>query len=153
VHYGALIERNVFRSEKNISTKNLSISLEKRSSQEFKRITADNLVGTPDYRTVFTFSMPNCPKCNTPRATENAKFCLECGTQLKSASLYQGLINNDISELPLTKNRIENIKKESSVRTIKDILMDNGGTELRKVNMIGETWAQRIIAFAEEYLV
>ena len=153
VHYGALIERNAFIGKQNISVGELALSLQKRSSQEFKRTTADNLVGSSDYGTVFTFSLPNCPKCDTPRASENAKFCLECGAQLKSASLYQGLINNDIAELQLTKSRIQNIKNESSIRTIKDILMDNGGVELRKVNMIGEIWAQRIMALTEEYLV
>ena len=153
VHYGALIERNSFIGKQNISSSDLAISLSRRSSKEFKRITVEKLVGTSEYASVFKFSLPNCPKCDAPRASENAKFCLECGTQLKSSSLYEGLIDNDIEMLPLTKNRVNSIKNDSNIKTIKDILMDNGGVELRKVNMIGEVWAQRIINYAEEYLV
>ncbi|MDR3565532.1 MAG: hypothetical protein P4N59_29410 [Negativicutes bacterium] len=153
VHYAALVERNAFVAKKSITTMNLAISLKKRNAHSLKRVTPNSLIGTEDVADFFPLSLPPCQVCGAPRVSEHAKFCLECGSQLKIASIFESLIKNDISVLPLTSRRVNAIKKHSLIRTVKDILMDNGNKELRKVPQIGPHWAKEIISYAEEYLV
>lgn len=153
VHYAALVERNAFMAQKSITTANLAMALKKRNAHSYKRITPKVLIGTEDVANFFPLSLPPCQVCGAPRVSEHARFCLECGAQLKTASIFEALIKNDMSVLPLTSRRVATIKKHSSIRTIKDVLMDNGNTELRKVPQIGPYWAKKIISYAEEYLV
>ncbi|MNC59775.1 hypothetical protein D3C75_1096060 [compost metagenome] len=96
--------------------------------------------------------MPPCNICKTPRVSENAKFCSNCGAVLKEASVFENIINQDINVLPITKARAENIKKHSNIRTVKDILMDHDNSELQSVAMIGPHWCQRIKSYAEEVI-
>ena len=152
IHYSALIERNAFMGKKSIKSMDLAIALRKRNAHSFKRITANVLIGTDDIRSIFPLSLPPCPVCGTPRASEHTKFCGECGTALKTASIFEELVSNDISKLPLTTKRVQSIKKYSRIRTIKDILMDNDNRELRGVPQIGPYWAEKIYSYAEEYI-
>lgn len=152
IHYSALIERNAFMGKKSIKSMDLAIALRKRNAHSFKRITANVLIGTDDIRSIFPLSLPPCPVCGTPRASEHTKFCGECGTALKTASIFEELVSNDISKLPLTTKRVQSIKKHSRIRTIKDILMDNDNRELRGVPQIGPYWAEKIYSYAEEYI-
>lgn len=94
---------------------------------------------------MFPLSLPPCHNCKAPRTDENAKFCPNCGTMLKSVSIFEALISNDIDKLPLTTRRVENIKLNSNIRTIKDILMDTDNSELRKVPRIGPGWTKKYI--------
>lgn len=153
IHYAALVERNAFIGKKVISSIDLAKSLKKRDAHAFKRITPTILVGTEDMKTIFPLSLPPCQICNTPRASEHTKFCGECGAQLKSASIYEELVLNDIIKLPLTETRVKSIKKHSRIKTIKDILMDTDNTELRGVPQIGPYWAEKIYSYAEEFIV
>jgi hypothetical protein len=52
----------------------------------------------------------------------------------------------------LTINRIATISDHSSIRRIKDILFDIGGTQLLSVPQIGRFWASKIYYLAEEYI-
>jgi hypothetical protein len=83
---------------------------------------------------------------------EVAKFCLNCGAQLKGVSVFDSLIAQDISALPLTETRVQRIHEHSRLRTVKDILMDYDYRELRGVPRIGPYWAERIYAYAEEFI-
>lgn len=152
IHYAALVERNAFMGKKSIKSMDLAIGLRKRSAHSFKRITSNILLGTDEIKSIFPLSLPPCPKCGTPRASEHTKFCGECGSPLKTASIFEELVSNDIDKLPLTMKRVQSIKKYSRIRTIKDILMDNDNRELRGVPQIGPYWADKIYSYAEEYI-
>lgn len=153
IHYAALVDRNAFMAKKAISTVDLSTSLGKRDSHSYKRIVPSNLLGTDDINMIFPLSLPPCQVCNTPRLSEHTKFCGQCGAQLKSASVFEELVANDISKLPLTEKRVKSIKAHSRIRIIKDILMDIDNRELRNVPQIGPYWAEKIFSYAEEYIV
>ncbi|MFI8712406.1 hypothetical protein [Brevibacillus brevis] len=153
IHYAALIERNAFMTQKNIPIIDLVNSLSKRSSQAYKRVSPSVLLGTENISSIFELSLPPCHNCHTPRNSEHSKFCHECGAKLKTYSIFEALVSNDISELPLTQKRVERIKEHSNIRKIKDILMDIDNRELRKVPQVGSVWAQRIYSYAEEYIV
>ncbi|MFC6652317.1 hypothetical protein [Paenibacillus rhizoplanae] len=153
IHYASLIDRNAFIGKKSIKNQDLAISLSKRSSHLFKKVTPQVLLGTEDVGAMFPLSLPPCDKCKTPRTDENAKFCPNCGAMLKSISIFESLISNDIDRLPLTSRRVESIKLNSNIKTIKDILMDTDNSELRKVPQIGPEWAKKIYSYAEEFIV
>lgn len=140
-------------SVKNIKVQDLALSLSKRSSHLFKKVTPQVLLGTEKVGDMFPLSLPPCHNCKAPRTDENAKFCPNCGTMLKSVSIFEALISNDIDKLPLTTRRVENIKLNSNIRTIKDILMDTDNSELRKVPRIGPGWTKKIYSYAEEFIV
>lgn len=153
IHYASLIDRNAFIGKKNIKIQDLAIALSKRNSHLFKKVNPQVLLGTEDVGAMFPLSLPPCQSCKTPRTDENAKFCPNCGAMLKSISIFESLILNDIDRLPLTARRVERIKTYSNIKTIKDILMDTDSSELRKVPQIGPEWAKRIYSYAEEFIV
>lgn len=152
IHYAALVEKNAFKGKKSISSKDLAICLKLRNAHSFKRISPNALVGSDDIKSVFPLSLPPCEVCNTPRISPDTKFCGNCGTQLTVISIFEELVSKDISELPLTDKRVSSIKNNSSIRTIKDILMDSDKKELRGVPQIGAYWAKKIYSYAEEYI-
>lgn len=152
INYGFLIEKNVFGGRTNIKNVELATALKTRNMHEYKRFTVESLLGEGDIRDMFPFSLPPCPKCHTPRISADTKFCSECGEKLVTPSLFEGLVNNDISILPLTPSRVETIKQSSKIRTIRDILMDTDHRELRSVPGVGPYWTNKISSYAEEYI-
>jgi ABC-type iron transport system FetAB ATPase subunit len=152
LHYAALIERNALLGKRSVSVSEYVEAIERRHPHEFTRVNPRTLVGTSDFSEAFPLSLPPCQVCRTPRVSEAARFCLNCGAQLKSISAFDSIVSRLIEELPLTETRIARIKENSSIKTIKDILMDHENRELRKVPRIGPYWAQRIYAYAEEYI-
>ena len=152
VNYGFLVEQNVFGGKTNIKNVELATALRTRNMHEYKRFTVESLLGDGDINDIFPFSLPPCPKCNTPRISADTKFCSECGEKLITPSLFEELVNNDISKLPLTANRVETIKQNSDIKTIRDILMDTEHKELRSVPWVGPYWTNRIASYAEEYI-
>lgn len=152
INYGFLVEKNVFGGKRKVKNAELSIALKTRNMHEYKRLTVESLLGEGDIGSMFPFSLPPCPKCNTPRISVDTKFCSQCGEKLIIPSLFEELVNNDISVLQLTANRVETIKNSSVIKTIRDILMDTEHKELRGVPRIGPYWADRIFSYAEEYI-
>ncbi len=152
INYGFLIEQNVFGGRQNIKNSELATALRIRDPHEFKKFTVESLLGTDAVNDIFPLSLPPCPKCHTPRISANTKFCSECGEKLTAPSIYDDLVNSDISNLPLTPYRVKKIKEESKIRTIKDILMDTEHIALRNVSGIGPYWVDRIFSYAEEYI-
>lgn len=152
IHYAALILRNVLFSKSAVPVADLSKALIKYSPRYWPRITPNSLIGTDDLLSVFKLALPSCQTCGTPRANEHAKFCINCGAILKTASTFDEIVKHDIEKLGLTKKRVQTIKKDSHIRTIKDILMDHENRELRSVPGIGEIWVKRIRSRAEEYI-
>ena len=152
MNYGILVEQNAFFTQKSVKTVDLATALSQRDVHEYKRLTVDTLINGKEISKVFPLSLPPCPKCNTPRISPDTKFCSECGEKLTTSSIFEELVNNDISMLPLTKRRIDAIKNNSSIRNIRDILMDTEHKKLRSVPQIGPSWAKKIFSYAEEYI-
>jgi ABC-type iron transport system FetAB ATPase subunit len=151
IHYAALIENNALLGRKAVSAAELVEAIEKRHPHEFTRFSPRLIVGDRAEE-AFRLSLPPCQVCKTPRVNEAAKFCLNCGAQLKAVSIFETLVNQDISELPLTPARAQRIKDNSRIRTVKDVLMDHDNRELRSVPQVGPYWARRIFAYAEEFI-
>jgi hypothetical protein len=146
----AIIDRNVFFSSRAINTQNYVSAFEARPGHLYPRVTTETIFNSREISSLFELSLPPCHKCKTPRINEDAKFCINCGSELTSISVFEGIVNQDISVLPLTERRIAAIKENCKIRKIKDILMDHDRRQLRSVPMIGKIWAKRIANYAEE---
>jgi energy-coupling factor transporter ATP-binding protein EcfA2 len=152
IHYASIIDRNVFFSSRGINTENYIEAFNNRPNHHYPRHTEGSLITVGDYDEIFALALPPCEICKTPRISDTAKFCMECGSKLKDASVFEDIVNQPIEYLPITANRAESIKISSKIRKIKDILMDHDNRELRKVNMIGPAWANKIRGYAEEFI-
>jgi len=152
LHYAALVEKNAFQGKKAINSKDIASALMYRDAHSFKRVVTNSLLDGRNILEVFSLSLPPCNVCGQPRISEHSKFCGNCGSQLKSASIFEELVSKDIDELPLTEKRVKSIKDHSRIKTIKDLLMDTECRELRGVPQIGPYWAEKIFSYAEEYI-
>jgi len=152
VNNAAIVDRNVFFSARSINPANYLLAFSSGSIQNPPRVTTETIFKTKNISDLFELSLPPCLKCTTPRINADAKFCINCGAELKSVSVFEDIVNQDIEVLPLTERRISAIKAHSKIRKVKDILMDHDRRQLRSVPMIGEIWAKRIANYAEEQI-
>ncbi len=151
VHYAAIIDRNIFFSSRAINAENYIEAFLKRPNHHYPRHSESSLM-PEDLGSAFSLALPSCEVCKSPRVSDKAKFCMECGAKLKDASIFENIVNQDIEFLPITAGRADSIKQSSKIRKIKDILMDHDNKELRKVNMVGPVWAKKIRGYAEEFI-
>ncbi len=152
LHYAGLIDGNALIGARSINFNDYLKAFSIRNAHEFTRTRSINLIGASNANDAFSLSLPPCAACGAPRLFEGAKFCATCGSPLTISSTYLSLMNADIDELPLTKNRIQKIKEQSSIRKIKDILLDHEHQVLLGVDRIGSYWAERIVRLAEEFV-
>lgn len=152
MHYAGIIDANALLGSRSVSLANYVHALSARNPREYSRVRASALLGHVLPDVAFKLSLPPCPACQTPRISEDARFCAKCGTPLTSGSTYLDLVNRDIDELPLTDARIAKIKEQSTIRKVKDILMDHEHRKLLGVDRIGKFWAAKIVRLAEEFV-
>lgn len=152
IHYSGLIDSNALLGVRTVSMQSYVDSFTIRDSHEYTRTKAGTLFGHAEHAVAFALSLPPCSVCHTPRAYEEAKFCVKCGSPLSTPSTYQDLLGRDIQDLPLTASRIKKIKENSSLRKVRDILLDHEHVELLKVDRVGPFWAAKIMRLAEEFV-
>lgn len=152
LHYSAIIDRNAFFSSRGINLENYCEAFENRPNHHYPRHTESGILQAVDTSKIFALALPPCPICNTPRLSEESKFCSNCGAKLKDISIFESIVSQGIENLPITPNRSQSIKAKSKIKTIKDILMDTDNRQLFKVPQIGPYWANRIKTYAEEFI-
>lgn len=152
VHFGDLAAENAIIGRR---TKSISLFVKAftaQTHQAWPRVSPDTLVAPDRASKLFSLTLPHCQQCGAERASEQARFCQNCGAQLKSSSLYEELTNQDISALPLSARMVSRIKQNSKIRTIKDILIDSDRQNLRNIPFIGPIRAERIANYAAEHV-
>ncbi|MFO1028346.1 MAG: hypothetical protein U1E70_24485 [Acetobacteraceae bacterium] len=152
VHFGDLIVDNAIIGRRAKSIQLFVTAFTAQTHQVWPRVSPDSLAKQDRFPALFRLTLPHCQVCGAERANEHAKFCQNCGAQLKTASLYDSLVNQDISVLPISPRIVTRIKGESAIRKIKDILIDTDRVNLRSVKFIGPVRATRIANSAEEYV-
>lgn len=152
VHNAAIIDRNAFYSRRTPTISDYVQAFENRPSHHYPRMTTSSIFEEFEVSDLFSLALPPCQHCKTPRINESARYCVNCGAELTSFSVFENIVNQDIEKLPLTQKRIDAIKRNSSIRKIKDILIDHDMRELRKVPHVGPIWAKRIVQYAEEFI-
>lgn len=150
INIASLVDKNAILTTQSFNSSNLADALLTRNAHEYTRTTSEKLL-SENVQTI-SLALPPCQNCGTERINENAKFCHYCGNQLKQASVFKQLAEDDIDKLNLTSRRVSGIKNHSSIRKIKDIIYDIGHRELRSVPQVGEHWAKKILQQAEEYI-
>jgi hypothetical protein len=151
VHYALLIEKNALSLGRNYPLSMYITTLTKRELQNFLQRSGTRLLGN-DFQTKCILDLAPCQNCGAPRAYEEAKFCVECGEQLSTVSIYEELLKGSIDKLPLPNKKIAQLKKHSSIKTVQDILIDDENQKIRKIKGIGPVWASRIRNAAEEFV-
>ncbi|MEP3479718.1 MAG: zinc-ribbon domain-containing protein [Fuerstiella sp.] len=151
LHYSVVVDDNCLNLGQSRSLEKMVEALSSRDAHAFARSRGTTLLGE-DYRSRCVLDLAPCPSCGAARVSDDARFCMKCGTELLDTSVYEQLLRTDISELPLTQKRVQSIKKESSIQSVQDILVDEESTQIRGVAKIGPVWAARIRTLAEEYV-
>ncbi|MDQ8189254.1 hypothetical protein [Roseibacillus persicicus] len=152
LHIGGLVDTNCLFGRKAVNAEDYVFALNHQRSHSFTRVGVDKLLDNIPARLALALALPDCETCGASRSSEEAKFCSNCGTPVSPSSVFNSLVSQPISKLPLTHHRVKTIRDGSSIRTIKDIFLDIDRTTLRGVHMIGPYWADRIHSYAEEYI-
>ena len=152
MHYAGIVDANALLGAKSINVQAYVRSFAQRDAHEFTRTRPRALMAGAVLSDAFALSLPPCSACGAPRPFEEAQFCAKCGSPLTLSSTYLNLMNSDIAELPLTEARVKKIKEQSSIRKVKDILMDLEHSQLLQVDRIGKIWAAKIVGLAEEFV-
>jgi len=103
------------------------------------------------------FDLPPCQRCDQPRISESQLFCANCGTRLVSQSTFENCMKAPLDVVPnLTPWLIAKVST-AEIHTVGDVVaMQDPGTELRKIQRVGEKRAERvasaITAYVDEYL-
>ncbi len=149
VHYALLIDKNALHLGSNYPLSSLITALTK--ANEFRTTRGQRLLGK-DFQEKCTLNLAPCQKCGAPRASEEAKFCVECGKQLSTVSVYEELLKASIDRLPLPEKKIKTLKQQTSIKVVQDIFLDEENQEIMQVKGIGPIWASRIWNAAEEFV-
>jgi energy-coupling factor transporter ATP-binding protein EcfA2 len=152
MHYAGLVDTNALLGSKSLSIQSYVRAFTQRNAHEFTRTRPKALLLGAASSDAFALSLPPCAACGTPRLYEEAQFCAKCGNPLTLSSTYLNLMNSDIGDLPLTEARVRKIKEQSSIRKVKDILMDLEHSQLLQVDRVGKIWAAKIVRLAEEFV-
>ncbi|MCK1607255.1 zinc ribbon domain-containing protein [Bradyrhizobium sp. 166] len=106
-----------------------------------------------DELTALKLDLPACQVCGTPRMNDTQRFCHACGSKLADPSTFFQLMGLPISKVTnLTEWQRERVH-DHGLRTIGDLLsLSDPGTELRKIPLVGNVRAQKILSGVEDYV-
>lgn len=151
LHNAIVVAENVLALGKSSSVMSLTLSLADTGAHAFARSSPSALLGS-EFETECGLELPNCPACGAARLAEEQKFCMKCGKELPSASLYEELLRAKLEALGLTKKRLKRIRDNSTIDTVQDILLDDDKQALLSIPYVGPVWAARIRTLAEEFV-
>lgn len=151
IHYALLVDSNALSLGKSWSLSDVVAALQHRDAHAFARAQPARLLGE-NYLDRCTLDLAPCQNCGAARVSEDAHFCMRCGRQLSTVSVYDELLKQPIDRLPLTKKKLEGLKKHTSIRSVNDVLLDEEHRQIRSVPRVGPVWAARIRRYAEEFV-
>lgn len=151
IHTSLLISDNALALGRNQSAETVNRALSRQGADDFVRRQPDRLF-TADRAARCRLNLSPCPKCMSPRVSDDAVFCFKCGTALTEQSVYLDLLESPIQRLGLTEVKLTRIIERTPIRTVQDVLLDDGGAHLRTVPSIGRVWSARIKSRAAEFV-
>jgi len=149
-HYACLISGNALSLGKNFKIAEIIKALRKPVAHALVKTKPQTLLGK-DYLGDCSLALPPCPNCGTQRVTDDQKFCMACGKELKAASVYLELLKAPVTKLPLPTRKIAALTGEG-ILTVQELLSDETQRFRRPGTSIGPVWAKRILNVAEEYV-
>lgn len=150
IHYSRVISTNALFLGKNYKIGAISTALKKPLAHALVKSKPETLLGK-EYINGCTLALPPCPKCATARLTEHQKFCMNCGEELRSASIYLELLKAPVEKLPLPARKIEALKA-AGLNTVGQLLADENHRFRKPGSSIGPTWTKLIVNVAEEFV-
>lgn len=150
IHYSALIDSNALYLGRNYRVSDIVAALESPSAHALVKTKAETLLGV-NFAEECVLALPPCPVCDTKRISEDQKFCMNCGHELRAASVYHDLLEADIDSLPLPKRKIEALKEQGFVK-VRQLLSDENQSFRKPGSSIGLVWSKRIVTAAEEWV-
>ena len=150
LHYACLISGNALSLGKSYRLSEVTTALRQPSAHALVKTRAPTLLGA-SFLNKCTLALPPCPRCGTERIAEDQKFCMNCGYELRAASVYLELLKAPVSRLPLPKRKVTALE-EAGVDTVQRVLADETQRFRRPGSSIGPVWAKRILTVAEEYV-
>lgn len=151
IHTSLLIADNALGLPQTPSIEDHLVALRRQSADDFVRRQPVGVL-TLDQRERCRLNLSPCPKCHSPRISEDSVFCYRCGTALTEQSVYIELLSSPLESLLLTPIKLQRILELTNLRTVQDVILDDAGLQLRTVPSIGSTWAARIKARADEFV-
>lgn len=149
-HYSCLVSENSLSLGQSYKLADIVDSLRRPNAHSLVKTKVQSLLGA-DFLHDCTLALPPCPKCNTQRVSEEQKFCMNCGNELRAASIYLELLKAPVSKLPLPAKKIKALEA-AGITTVQELLSDEMQRFRRQGSFIGPYWAKRIITAAEEYV-
>lgn len=150
LHYACLVDANGLALGKNYRLGDVVSALRKPLAHSLVKTKAESLLGR-DYAKQCTLALPPCPKCGTARLSEEQKFCMNCGNELRSASVFAELLRAPITRLSIPQRKKDALQA-SNILTVQQILSDESQRFRKPGSSIGPIWARRIVTVAEEYI-
>lgn len=106
-----------------------------------------------DSLSALRLDLPACQACSTPRLSENQKFCHACGSKLVDDSTFTRCMELSFDQVPHLTRWARQRLKDHDIRKIGDLMtLQDPGTELRKIYMVGAVRAERIVTAVESYV-
>lgn len=150
IHYSRIISTNSLFLGKNYKLADIVSALKRPSAHALVKTKPDTLLGK-NYSAQCTLALPPCPSCGTARMAEDQKFCMSCGAELRSASVYLELFKAPIGKLPLPTRKAEALAS-AGFSTVGQLLTDENHKFRKPGSSIGPIWARRILTVAEEFV-
>lgn len=157
-HLGALIKERAFSEGKGFSSIKVVENIRLPNAKHPLRRSVSTLLGQEVIGNL-KLDLPPCQNCGTPRISESAKHCHNCGAKLTDASAFASCMNIELASIPnLTGWQQNKLSTEfTDVKTVGDFLaLQDPGTELRRIHQVGKARATRINqsieAFVDEFL-
>ncbi|MGY1459015.1 hypothetical protein ACW5F0_10250 [Luteimonas sp. A534] len=149
VHYSLLISSNSLSLGRSYRVSDIVEALAKINSHSLVKTRAETLLGK-NYASECVLALPPCPNCSTLRTSEGQKFCMNCGQELKSASVYKDLLDATVDRLPLPQRKIAALKDQGYLK-VAQVVSDESQGFRKQGSSIGKVWAARIVNAAEEW--
>lgn len=150
LHYACVISGNALSLGKNYKLSYIVEALQRPNAHALVKTKPQTLLGN-DFTARCTLALPPCPQCGTQRMTEDQKFCMSCGKELRAASIYLELLKSSVGKLPLPKRKIQALQ-QAGIQQIQHVLSDETQRFRKPGSSIGPVWAKRILTVAEEYV-
>lgn len=151
-HFIFLFQKKSFSKSKGFNPTEIVEYLLRKNKHPLRK---DNILAFLDNDILqkLSLDLPNCAHCGSERISEHQKYCHVCGYELVTKSSFERCMELSIDDLPLTTWQKERLKKETSIRTVKDFYASSDiGGELRKPKGIGPVRADNIVKRVEKHI-
>lgn len=152
-HLSALLAARAFSGDSRGSSPKATVEfLHRPSTKHPVRRKLDTLMGGERLQQL-RLDLPQCQVCHTARMNENQRFCHNCGSKLIDDSTFTRLMGLSFDEVPRLTNWARQKLVDNNIKVIGDLLsLQDPGTELRKIYMVGKHRAERIVTAVESYV-